>query len=76
MADNSNQNQGQSPKQTTPTTVQYSDGTVGHIAPNKKSAVLTEVEDDARYAAEKRFKEHYEEQDREAEKAARDNKPK
>lgn len=44
----------------------------GFSALNKKSAWLAEVEADATYITEKRFRDHYEEQNREAEKKARE----
>jgi len=43
----------------------------GFTAENKKPAWLQEVEEDATYITQKRIDEHFEEQRREAEKAAR-----
>lgn len=52
---------------------------VKHYAPNKKSAWLQEVEDDATYITNKRFAEQREEAERERQKRERDeakaNKP-
>lgn len=53
--------------------VQMENGEIGYLAPNHKSAVLQEVEDDATYITQKRIREHYEEQNREAEKLARED---
>lgn len=43
----------------------------GILAPNHKPVNLQEVEDDAIYITERRFKDHYEEQEREAAKKER-----
>lgn len=51
-----------SPRQDNPTN--------GFLAPNNKPAWLQEVEDDATYIQKKRFEEHYQELEREAEKKA------